>query len=285
MFKIKSLCAIIALSAAPFVAADELSETGEFIDGVAAIVNEGVVLKSQLRDETAMIIKRARDQGFQLPPPDVLQEQLLERLIVTEIQLQRADQIGLVISDQMLNDSIQRMAQTAGIRFEDMPAALAEDGIEYADFRRGLRDEITLEQLRRIMVAQNINVSDREIQACMTDIEDNAVVNSTWNLSHILLNLPEGATASQIDEIEMLAQSISEQVRDGADFGRDGCTVFAKRYIVARRCAGLDRRPADSVVLCGDTHGYASRRRVGAVPYQQQLSYRKGRRSAQRKST
>ena len=133
MFKIKTLCVIAALAAAPFTLADELSETGEFLDGVAAIVNDGVVLKSQLREEMSLIMKRAQDQGFQLPPANVLQEQVLERLILTEIQLQRADQIGLAVSDQMLNDSIARMAQQAGIPFDQMPAALAADGETLVD--------------------------------------------------------------------------------------------------------------------------------------------------------
>jgi peptidyl-prolyl cis-trans isomerase SurA len=219
VFKIRGLYAIFALSAAPLVAADELSSTGEFIDGVVAIVNEGVVLRSQLEDETKLILKRAQDQGFQLPPPDILQEQLLERLIVTEIQLQRAEQIGLVVSDQMLNEAIENMSRASGIPFEQMPAALAADGVDYADFRRGLRDEITLEQLRRIMVTQNINVSDREIEACLTDLEDNAVVNSRWNLSHILINLPNGATASQIEESRAEVDSIYASIVGGADFG------------------------------------------------------------------
>ncbi|MCK5325451.1 MAG: peptidylprolyl isomerase [Woeseiaceae bacterium] len=219
MFKINGLCAIVALSVAPLVAAEELSESGEFLDGVAAIVNEGVVLKSKLRNELSLIIKRAQEQGFQLPPADVLQEQVLERLILTELQLQRADQIGLVVSDQMLNEAIERMAMQANVPFDQMPVVLAQDGIDYADFRRGMRDEITLEQLRRIMVAQNIEVSDREIDQCITDLEDNVVVNSTWNLSHILINLPEGATAAQIDEILASAQSIYEQIVAGADFG------------------------------------------------------------------
>ena len=74
------------LSAAPISIAEELSETGEFLDGVAAIVNEGVVLKSQLRAELEMIVKRARESDFQLPPADVLEEQVLERLINKEIQ-------------------------------------------------------------------------------------------------------------------------------------------------------------------------------------------------------
>ena len=219
MFKIKILCAVAALAAAPSTFADELSETGEFLDGVAAIVNDGVVLKSQLRDETTLIRKRAQEQGFQLPPANVLQEQVLERLILTEIQLQRANQIGLSVSDQMLNDSIARMAQQAGIPFDQMPAALASDGIDYADFRRGMREEITLEQLRRIMVGQEIEVSNREIEQCITDLEDNVVVNSSWNLSHILINLPDGATAAQIEEVRKEAQGVYEQIIDGADFG------------------------------------------------------------------
>ncbi len=219
MFKINILCAVAALVAAPLTIADELSETGEFLDGVAAIVNDGVVLKSQLREELSMITRRAQDQGFQLPPPNVLQEQVLERLILTEIQLQRADQIGLSVSDQMLNDSIARMAQQAGIPFDQMPAALAADGIDYADFRRGMREEITLEQLRRIMVGQEIDVSDREIEQCITDLEDNVVVNSSWNLSHILVNLPEGATGAQIEATREKAQGVYEQIMEGADFG------------------------------------------------------------------
>ena len=100
MLKIKYLCAAVALVAAPLSVADELSETGDFLDGVAAIVNEGVVLKSQFEKQLATIKKRAEDQGIQLPPEDILNEQILERLIVTEIQMQRADRIGLLVRFQ-----------------------------------------------------------------------------------------------------------------------------------------------------------------------------------------
>ena len=147
MLKINKLCAATALAFAPFALADELSTTGEFLDGVIAIVNEGVVLKSQLLEQTATIIKRAEDQGIPLPPAIELRDQLLERLIVTEIQLQRADMIGVRISDQMVNEAIGRIAAQNGVAFEDMPAILASDGVDYAKFRRDLHEEITLEQL------------------------------------------------------------------------------------------------------------------------------------------
>ncbi len=218
MFKIKSLCAVVALSAAPLVAAEELSETGDFLDGVAAIVNDGIVLKSQYYETLDLITKQAKTEGWPLPPEDILQQQVLERVILIQIQMQRADMIGLEVSDQMLNQVIAGIAQQRGISFEDMPRMLAADGINYQDFRRQMREDITLEQLRRIDVIQRIRVSTREIQNCIADIEDNVVLNSDYNLSHILLSLPESASSEQIDGIVDIAQDIYERASDGADF-------------------------------------------------------------------
>jgi peptidyl-prolyl cis-trans isomerase SurA len=208
------------LSVAPAAVAAELSETGEFIDGVAAIVNEGVVLKSQLRDQTAMIIERAAqaDPPMQLPPPDILRDQLLERLIVMEIQLQRADRIGLQVSDAMLNQAIEQLAVNQGVRFEDMPALLAQQGVRYADFRRQFRDEVTLEQLRKIDVGNRIEISPSEIQQCIADLEENVAVDSDYNLSHILINIPESATSREVAAIQEKATDIYNQIQEGAEF-------------------------------------------------------------------
>ncbi|NNF40740.1 MAG: molecular chaperone SurA [Woeseiaceae bacterium] len=218
MIKINAFFMAAVLATTPLPAAADLSETGELLDGVAAIVNEGVVLRSQFDEQMDLIVERAAQQGMQLPPPAILEEQVLERLILNEVQLQRAQRIGLQVSDAMLNNSIRRMAEQNGARFEDMPALLARDGVDYADFRKSLRDEITLEQLRRIEVGQRINVSDREVEQCIIDLETNVVVNSDWNLSHILL--PFGATASseERDAVAKLADDIYAELQDGADF-------------------------------------------------------------------
>lgn len=204
--------------AAPIAVAEELSSTGEFLDGVAAIVDDGVVLKSQLADQIDVITKRAEDQNIPLPPEAELREQLLERLIVTEVQLQRAARMGLRISDQMVNESIGRIAEQNGVRFEDMPAILAADGIDYSKFRTDLRDEITLEQLRRADVMGRIGYSERELEMCIADLEDNVAINSDYNLSNITLSMPEGASGAVIDETFAQAESIITQLRDGADF-------------------------------------------------------------------
>ena len=218
MLKFNKLCAIVALLAAPVTVAEELSSDGEFLDGIAAVVDEGVVLKSQMREQMATIMKRASDQVMQLPPQEVLEEQVLERLILTEVQLQRADRIGLQISDAMLNQAIAQIANENGVPFEDMPRLLELDGLSYTDFRHSLREEITIDQLRRIEVGQAINVSEREIEQCIADLEGNVVANSDYELSHILFTLPESASNEEIEEAEALANQVYAQIQNGADF-------------------------------------------------------------------
>lgn len=217
MFKFNTLCAFCALVAAPAATA-ELSDTGEFLDGIVAVVNEGVVLRSQFEEQFATIAQRAEAEGIPMPPSSILEEQILERLVLTEIQLQRAERIGLEISDAMLNDSIRNIAQQNGVSFEDMPAMLAQEGVDYASFRRSIREQITLEQLRRIEVGRSIEVSQREIQKCIADLEGNVVANSDYELSHIRLSFSENAGADEIAEVEELANSIYDELQNGADF-------------------------------------------------------------------
>lgn len=225
MFKIKNICVLLAFVAAPVALAPtalaaELSTSGEFLDGVAAIVNEGVVLKSQFRKQLATIIQRAEEQQMQLPPDDVLHEQVLERLILNEIQLQRAARIGLAeqISDQVVNQAIGRIAAQNNVPFEDMPQFMRRQGIDYAEFREGLREEIMINELKGIEVMRRIRVSEREIEQCIIDLESNVVVNSDWQLSHILLSVSEGAGADEIAAVEAQAADIRQRLLDNADF-------------------------------------------------------------------
>ena len=232
--KFNVLCAFTVLLAAPAAFADELSTTGEFLDGIAAVVNEGVVLK---------------------------------RLILTEIQLQRAERIGLRISDEMLNQSIAAIAAQNGVSFEDMPALLANDGLDYTTFRRTLREEITVSQLRRIEVSQSINVSEREIEQCIADLEGNVVANSEYELSHILLPLPEGASADEIAEVEALANQVYAQISNGADF----------REMAVRYSKGPTALEGGSLgAVYGRAPGHGNGRRIAAVARFQQLSHCQG---------
>ena len=199
--------------------AKELSTTGEMLDGIAAIVNEGVVLKSQLQKEIKTITLRASQEDMQLPSEDIIQEQVLESLIVEEIQLQRAERIGLQLSDQILNTTIANISQQNSIPFEKLPEALAAEGIDYAEYRRDIRKNLILEQLRDIEVIRKITVSPREIDVCLKDFEDGVVSNSEYNLSHILISAPESETIEDFTTIEREAEDIHEQLIAGANFG------------------------------------------------------------------
>jgi peptidyl-prolyl cis-trans isomerase SurA len=220
MFKINKLYMLwLAVAALDTSAAAELSETGEMLDGIAAVVNEGVVLKSELTRQTQIIAERASQQGLQLPPPSVLREQVLERLILEQIQMQRAERIGIQISDQVLNSAIAQVAEENNVPFEQLPALLEQDGVDYAEYRREMRKQLTLDQLRRIEVTGRISVAPREIEQCIADLEDNVVVNSEYDLSHILISVPQSATSEQFEEADTEAQYVYQQLENGADFG------------------------------------------------------------------
>ena len=196
----------------------EIPKSGVFLDGVAAVVNEGVVTRSELNRQIVTIEKRASETDLQLPPADILQEQVLERLIVEEVQMQRARRVGIVISDQMLNGQIAQIATDNNVQFEELPELLLQDGIQYSDYRTELRKQMTLDQLRRIEVIGRIAVSQREIDHCLADLDDNVVVDSDYNLSHILISIPDSATSAQITEAEEEAETVYQKLLEGADF-------------------------------------------------------------------
>jgi len=217
MNKVKYLFAAAGLGPCAILAA-ELSTTGVMLDGIAAIVNEGVVLKSELNLQTETISKRALDQDIRLPPPDILREQVLENLIMKRIQLQRAEMIGIQISDQALNGAIAAVAEQNGFKFEDMPHLLAEDDISYLAYRRETREQLMLDQLKRIDVVGRISVAPREIEQCLSEIEDDVIANSEYNLSQIFISVADSRTADDYAEVETEAGLVHTQLANGADF-------------------------------------------------------------------
>ena len=224
MNKINYLYATAGLAPCAILAA-ELSTTGVMLDGIAAVVNDGVVLKSELNLQTEIISRRALDQDIRLPPPEILQEQILESLIMKRIQLQRADMIGIQISDQMLNGAIAAVAEQNGFKFEDMPRLLKEDNISYPAYRRETREQLILDQLKRIDVVGRISVAPREIEQCLSEIEDTVIANSEYNLSQIFISVADSRMAEDYAEAETEADYVHTQLANGADFAE-----MAMRY-------------------------------------------------------
>jgi len=140
----------------------ELATKGVLLDRIAAIVNDGVVLNSDLEQQIEVISDRLREQKLELPAQNVLRQQVLERLVVQEIQMQRADKDGIKVTDETLNSALQEVAQRNNITFSQLPQILSQQGIDYASYREEMRRELMLGMLRQRDVLQRISVTDRK---------------------------------------------------------------------------------------------------------------------------
>jgi peptidyl-prolyl cis-trans isomerase SurA len=198
----------------------DMSSTGVALDRVVAIVNEGIVLQSQLDAQTAMIEDRLRGQGTQMPPADVIRKQVLDRLILQEIQVQRAGRLGVQVPDEMLNEALRDVAERNKIPFEQMPATLEAQGVDYASYRDEMRREIMMQMLRQRDVFPRIYVSPRELEQALERDASQAGVNTEYDVSHILLSLPESATVEEMAKVEDLARDIRRRAIEGEDFGQ-----------------------------------------------------------------
>lgn len=198
----------------------ELGSRGELLDRIAVVVNEGVVLQSQIDQQVAQVTRRLRDQGTALPPASVLRQQITERLVLQEIQLQRANKIGLRVTDEALNNAIREVAKQNNIEFSQLPDALASEGVNYAEYREQMRREMTLSMLRQRDVYGRIYVSPRELDQFVAKQSADKTGNASYEVSHILLSLPEAASPGQLDEVERKANELYQRAQKGEDFGQ-----------------------------------------------------------------
>jgi len=208
-----------AASAGAEPAKAEPVKTGKLLDRVVAIVNDGVVTQSDLDEQTAMIVDRLKEQKTQLPPADVLRKQVLDRLIVQEVQFQRAERIGLKVSDEQVNGALSDIAQRNKIALSQLPAALAQQGVDFGGFRDNIRKEITLQMLRQRDVLSKISVTPRELEQFIERMKKLPSEKDEYNLAHILLAIPPDSTQAQVDAIAKRAQEIYERSKT-EDFAR-----------------------------------------------------------------
>src|ERR1700748_1223407 len=223
MRKVFQICAVflaqMLLLSPVFAQTRDISVHGELLDRIAAIVNDGLVLKSELDAQMASVGKRLMEQKVELPSQNVLQQQVLDRLVVQEIQLQRAKHVGLTITDEQLNGALQEIAARNKIPFDQLPTALAAQGVDYKAYRESMRKELTLSTLRQRDVMSRVNVSPHELDQYLAR-EQNAAANDEFNVSHILLSLPAAATPQQLEEISHKAQDVASRAGKGEDFGQ-----------------------------------------------------------------
>ena len=217
----RSIYLLLALTLVATTApAAELSKRGALMDRVAAIVNENVVTTSELDEQVAMITERLEQQRTALPDAEVLRKQVLDRLVVQEVQMQRANRVGIKISDEQLNAALADVAQRNNLRLADLPRALASQGVDYASYRDNMRKEITLTSLRQRDVIGKINVTPRELEQFIERQKRMPSETMEYNVSHILIAVPQEASQTQVDELAKRAQDIYVRSTGTEDFGR-----------------------------------------------------------------
>jgi peptidyl-prolyl cis-trans isomerase SurA len=221
MFRKVLLTALCWAAGAAALPAAEVTERGELLDKVAAIVNDGIVTESELAEQMAMIAGRLQQQNTPMPDYEVLRKQVLDRLILQEIQLQRAARIGMKVSDEQLNAALADIAQRNNLQLAQLPAALSQQGIDYPSYRDNLRKELLLGGLRQRDVIARINITPRELEQFIERQNRQPSAAKEYNLSHILIAVPEDANQGQVDELAKRADEVYERATSGAeDFGR-----------------------------------------------------------------
>lgn len=182
------------------------------MDGIAAVVDEDVILKSELDRAVQNVRGQYQGRENQLPPEDVLKRQVLDRLILMRLQIARADSTGIRIGDTELNQTIQTIAARSSVSIEQMRAQIEGEGLSFDDYRRSVREELQMRRLQQRVVQSRVVVSESEIDQLL---KQRSVDSVEYRLANLLVALPDGATAEQVATAEEKIRGIKALIDRG----------------------------------------------------------------------
>tara|TARA_B100000029_G_scaffold328964_1_gene321297 strand:+ start:927 stop:2237 length:1311 start_codon:yes stop_codon:yes gene_type:complete len=195
------------------------------LDRIVAVVNEDVIMESELNKKMQTVNDQMKQQGANPPPASIFKRQVLNSLIQNRIQLQLAKRIGIRVNDENLNRTISNIAAESQVTLEQFREILEKDGYNYEQFRENIRNEITITQLRKRQVVNRVVVSEKEIDNFLTNEDSQNIFQTEIRLSHILLALPQKATENEIAKIKKVASKIREDLIADGDFVEIAKTV------------------------------------------------------------
>jgi peptidyl-prolyl cis-trans isomerase SurA len=206
------LAGLLAMSFA-LTPAPGLAQAGTTaVDSIAAVVDEDVILRSELDQAVNNILSQYRDQPGQLPPRDILERQVLDRLVLMRLQLVRAEDTGIRVSDAELTQAMQSVASRNRMTQDQLLARIKSDGMSYEAFRDSLRDEMVVERLRQRYVQSRVQVSETEIDQLLAV---RAIGGPEVRLANIVVALPDGATPDQVATARAKTQGIRDVIMKG----------------------------------------------------------------------
>ncbi|CNJ04512.1 MULTISPECIES: peptidylprolyl isomerase SurA [Yersinia] len=187
---------------------------------VAAVVDNGVVLQSDVDGLLQSVKLNAQQSGQQIPDDGTLRHQVLERLIMDNILLQMAKKMGITVSDEALDKAIADIAAQNRMTPDQMRSRLAADGLNYNTYREQIRKEMLTSEVRNNEVRRRITILPQEVESLAKQIGNQTSGDAELNLSHILIPLPENPSQQQVDQAEDLAKKLVSDIKGGADFGK-----------------------------------------------------------------
>jgi peptidyl-prolyl cis-trans isomerase SurA len=205
---------IFTLLVLVFARAEALQE----LDRIVAIVEDDVVLASELLSRADTVRQQLRSENMPMPNEQVLLSQVMERLILESIQLQIGQRAGVRIDDEQLTNAIEGIARQNGMDFFAFQRALAAEGIDYRDFREEVRREMVISRVQRGAVGQRVQVTGEEIRAFLESPLGQQVISDEYRVGHILLAVPDNASDTVEERAGRQAEEIYQQLVDGADF-------------------------------------------------------------------
>ncbi len=207
-----SLTAVFAvLPVAPAAAQQAPAAQVQSLDKIVAVVDEDVILQSELDRAVSNVLSQYANRADQLPPRPVLERQVLDRLVLSRLQVSRAESSGIRVSDEQVDDAVAGIAKQNNVSLDQMGAKLAADGLTLPDLRNSIHDELAMQQLKQSFARSRISVSEGEIDAALAS----QAGTSQYHLAHILVGLPEGATPQQIAVGQQKIESIKAQLDQG----------------------------------------------------------------------
>ena len=188
------------------------------IDRIIAIVNDDVILQSELDNKIHSVRKQLRDQGIQLPPPERLQDQVLERLITENLQLQLASRSSIRVDNETLNNNLRNLAQQNQLTLKQFRVTLERDGYDYASFREEIRTQIIIRKLQSQSIDNRVQISQQEVDNLIANQKTWGDSDQEYHIGHILIATPEAASPEQIQAAYQLTMEILQKIQNNASF-------------------------------------------------------------------
>lgn len=239
------------LAASILMAQGVVAETLQAVDRIVAVVNDDVITESELEEQIGNIKRQLAQQGARLPTEQVLRDQMLERMVITQLQTQLAARYGIRIDDETLERSLNNIAKQNGMDLDKFRNVLESEGYVFARFREDIRKEMLTGRLRAREVDNRVMITDQEVDNFLTTQATQGSALDEFQLAHILIAVPEAATPESIAEARKHAERVLAELRAGADFAQMAISHSAGQQALEGGDLGW-RKPGQMPTLFAD---------------------------------